>query len=525
MKLKLPPRAASALAALACGAAAGLAHPPFGLLPGLLGWAGLLLLLDRVDTARPLRSAFWRGWAMAVGYFLVGTWWIAEAFLVDVASHGWMAPFAVMLLPTGMGLFWGAAAMLHRLIAPPGAARVLSLAAAFGLIEWIRGGFLTGFPWNLPGNTWAAGSAVSQVAAIVGVFGLSVLTVAIAAAPAALFDKAGRRARAVPVSLAALVLAGLWGHGAWRLQQADVAYTDITVRVVQPDVDQKDKWRPENLPAIVDDYVRLSRAPGAEQVDVVIWPEGALPALADALFAEPTYAARLTEAVSPGQFLFMGANRLGGTPEAPLYHNSLLVLRREADGLRVMAAYDKHRLLPLGEYLPLGGLMTRLGVRALVHMPSDYTPGPPPAPLAIPGLPVVQPLICYESVYPGLVGRRGPRPRWLVIPSNDSWYGETSGPWQHLNVGAFRAIEQGVPMVRATPTGVSAMIDPYGRTGPDDRLGTDVAGVVDARLPAPLSDTIYSRWREIPFWALIVFCASVALLFRTRAQKSRDSQA
>jgi apolipoprotein N-acyltransferase len=138
---------------------------------------------------------------------------------------------------------------------------------------------------------------------------------------------------------------------------------------------------------------------------------------------------------------------------------------------------------------------------------------------------VVQPLICYESVYPGLVGRRGPRPAWLVVPSNDSWFGETSGPWQHLNVGSYRAIEQGLPVVRSTPTGVSAMIDPYGRIRPGDRLGTDIAGVVDAPLPAPLPGTIYSRWREIPFWALIVFCASVGVLFRTQAQKSRDSQA
>jgi apolipoprotein N-acyltransferase len=525
MKPKLPPRAASALAALVCGAAAGFAHPPFGILPGLFGWAGLLLLLDRANPARPLRSVFWRGWSMGVGYFLVGTWWVAEAFLVDAASHGWMAPFAVMLLPAGMGLFWGAAAVLHRLLAAPGPARVLTLAAAFGLIEWVRGGFLTGFPWNLPGNTWAAGSPLSQAAAVFGVFGLSVLTIAIAAAPAVLLDRTGRRTRALTMGAAVLALAGLWGHGAWRLQRAEVAYTDVVVRIVQPDVDQKDKWRPENLPAIVEDYVRLSRGPGAERVDVVIWPEGALPALIDALFAEPSYAARLTSAVSPGQFLFMGANRLGGAPGAPLYHNSLLVLRRETEGLRVMAAYDKHRLLPFGEYLPLGGLMTRLGVRALVHMPSDYTPGPPPAPLAIPGLPVVQPLICYESVYPGLVGRRGPRPAWLLVPSNDSWFGETSGPWQHLNVGSYRAIEQGLPVVRSTPTGVSAMIDPYGRIRPGDRLGTDIAGVVDAPLPAPLPGTIYSRWREIPFWALIVFCASVGVLFRTQAQKSRDSQA
>jgi len=162
-------KAASALIALACGAAAGLAHPPYGLLPGLLGWAGLLWLLGRADTARPLRSAFWRGWWMGVGYFLVGTWWVAEAFLVDAAAHGWMAPIAVMLLPMGMGLFWGAAAALYRRLDFQGPERVLVFAVVFGVTEWLRGRLLTGFPWNLPGETWAAGSPVSQTAAIVGV--------------------------------------------------------------------------------------------------------------------------------------------------------------------------------------------------------------------------------------------------------------------------------------------------------------------------------------------------------------------
>jgi len=519
-------KAASALIALACGAAAGFAHPPYGLLPGLLGWAGLLCLLSRADTARPLRSAFWRGWWMGVGYFLVGTWWVAEAFLVDAAAHGWMAPIAVMLLPMGMGLFWGAAAALYRRLGFQGPERVLVFAVVFGVTEWLRGRLLTGFPWNLPGETWAAGSPVSQTAAIVGVYGLTLLTLAIATAPATLLDAGPRRSRAIAPVLALLTLVSLYGYGAWRLSLAEVRPTAIDLRIVQADVDQKDKWVPENLPAIIEDYVRLSRLPGAERVDVVFWPEGALPAIVDQLFAPGSpYGARITEALLPGQHLFMGANRLGGSYAEPTYHNSLVVFRRDPQGLSVQGVYDKHRLLPFGEYLPLGGLMTRLGVRALVHMPSDYTPGPPPAPLLIPGLPPVQPLICYESVYPDLARRGAVQPAWIVVPSNDSWFGETTGPWQHLNIGAYRAIEQGVPVVRSTPTGVSALIDPYGRIEPGDRLGLHAVGVIDAALPAPLPFTIYRRWGEIPFGALIVFGAAVGVLFRTQRYKRRDSLA
>jgi apolipoprotein N-acyltransferase len=201
------------------------------------------------------------------------------------------------------------------------------------------------------------------------------------------------------------------------------------------------------------------------------------------------------------------------------------VLRRETDGTRVLGVYDKHHLLPFGEYLPLGDLMTRLGVRSLVHMPADYTAGPKPAPLTLAGLPPVQILICYESVYSSLI-RRGPvRPEWIVVPSNDSWFGKTSGPWQHLNIGTYRTIEQGLPMVRSTPTGVSAVIDPYGRTDTGERLGPGETGVIDAPLPAALKPTFYARWGEIPFWALIVFGAAVVVLSGHSLQKLRDSQA
>jgi apolipoprotein N-acyltransferase len=406
---------------------------------------------------------------------------------------------------------------------------VLSLAVVFGLAEWLRAWLLTGFPWNLAGETWAAGSAVSQAASVVGVFGLSVLTIGVAAAPAVLFDAAPRRARFATLAIAALLLAGLWGWGASRLADARVADTGVRLRVVQADVDQKDKWRPENLPLIIEDYVRLSRAPGADAIDVVVWPEASLPAVFETLFAPGSpyapLAERVLDAVSPGQLLFMGVNRMGGSPEAPTFHNSVVMLRRETVGARVVGVYDKHRLLPFGEYLPFGALMSRVGVRALVQMPYDFTPGPPPRPLPLPGVPPGQILICWESVYPDLVGKGGGRPQWLVIPSNDAWFGRTSGPWQHLNVGAYRAIEQGVPVVRATPTGVSAVLDPYGRIARDDRLGVEVAGVIDAALPRALAPTPYSRWRDGPFWALIVFGAAVVVFLRAQAYKRRDRAA
>jgi apolipoprotein N-acyltransferase len=514
---------AAALLAAGFGAAAGFAFPPFGVLPGILGWAGLLWLLDGTDPERRLRSAFWRAWVFCTSFFVVGTWWVVEAFLVDAESHGWMAPIIVCILPMGMGLFWGSAAVLYRKLAVDGPARVLVFAASFGFIEWLRNWLLTGFPWNMAGQTWKAGGAISQSAAVFGGLGLTVITLAIVAAPAVLAGSGSRRARFGAVTAAVAALAGLYGYGALRLSQAEVSDTDLRIRIVQADVSQEEKWSPGSLPAVVDAYVRQSQAPGLEAADVVVWPEGALPAAFETLFdpASP-FGPQIASAVRPGQHLFMGASRAG--PDGSYYLNSFAFLHREPAGLRIMGFYDKHHLLPFGEYLPLGSLMTRLGVRSLVNMPADYAPGLTTGPVSIPGLPLFQPIICYESIFADSIAGKGPRPLWIVLPSNDSWYGQTSGPWQHLQLGAYRSIEHGIPMVRSTPTGVSAMIDPYGRIRPGQSLSLGQAGVIDAALPAATRPTLFSRWRNLPFWIMVLIGAGVAAAPRLRRGPARDKR-
>ncbi|MFN3512400.1 MAG: apolipoprotein N-acyltransferase [Phenylobacterium sp.] len=517
MKARLPPAWTARLGALAAGLAAALAHPPFGLILGLLGY-GLMMRLAETAGPRPLRSAFFRGWLAGVGYFGLGVWWVTEAFLVDAAAHGWMAPFALLLLAGGLALFWGLAALLYRLARPRGLARVLVFAGAFSAAEWLRGHVLTGFPWNLPGEAWIAGGAVSQAAAYVGVYGLTWITVAVAAAPALAFDAAPRRARAIAVGLAALALAGLYGAGAARLAASPNAAPHAPlIRIVQANIDQKDKWKPENLDQIVADYAALSQRPGAP--DLVIWPEGALPAVIDDLVAPGSpYVRRIAAAVPPEGLLLMGANRVDYAPGGGLdYFNSLVAFGRAGSGLRVAGVYDKHRLVPFGEFLPFGDLATRLGIRSLVHMPEDFSFGPEPAPLRLPGAPPVQPLICYEALFPGFASqaarRAGFRPDWLLNISNDAWFGATSGPWQHLNLASYRAIEEGLPIVRATPTGVSAVIDAQGRIV-GERLELGEAGVVDTRLPPALNPTPYARFGGLGLALMLLVSAGAALAMR-----------
>jgi apolipoprotein N-acyltransferase len=509
--------------ALCAGLAAALAHPPFGVLPGLLGYALLLRLLD-TDGPRPLRSAFFRGWLAGLGYFAVSCWWIVEPFMVDAVHQGWMAPIALPLLAGGLALFWGLAGLLYRWVGHRGLARVFVFAGAFAFTEWLRGHVLTGFPWDLPGETWAAGSMPSQAASLVGAYGLTWFTLALAAAPALLLDRISRLEKAVTGFVIVGFLALLYAYGSLRLAHAPTAAANAPlIRVVQADIDQKDKWRPENLAQIFDTYVTLSRRPGAARPDVIVWPEGALPAVIDELLApDSPYGSRLRDAIEPGQTLMMGANRAQLKPDrvSIAYFNSLVAFRREDQGLRVTGVYDKHHLVPFGEYMPMGELATAVGFRSLVHMPDDFTAGPPPKPLAPTGVPPVQPLICYEALFPGFVrdaaARSGVRPAWILNVSNDAWFGATSGPLQHLNMASYRAIEEGVPIVRATPTGVSAVIDAFGRTLPGARLGLGALGVIDARLPPVAGPTPYVRFGDLPFALMLLISAAIALAARVR---------
>lgn len=504
-------RAIRIVLALLAGAGAAFAHPPFGVLIGLLGYPLLMILSERSD--RP-RGAFWMGWLAGFAYFFVGCWWVAEAFFVN-PEQAWMAPFAASLLPAGLGLFWGGACALYRLFAPIGAVRVLLFAALFCAFEWLRGHVLTGFPWNPAGATWRAGGGMSQFAAVVGVYGLSLVTVGATAALAPLVGPGARHGRLISAGLGigALLAVGLFG--AARLAQAHLTFTDTVVRLVQADVKQETKWSPEAYRSIVDRYLALTAQapvePGGRVPNVVVWPEGALPASANDVFASAD-AQALAAAVRPGQTLMIGLARGEPdltAPEGARYYNSLFALRSEGTaGLRVAAVYDKHRLVPFGEYLPLGSLMTAIGLRSLVHMPSDFSAGPTPSPIAVPGAPPAQVLICYESLYPGFTPGAAGRPDWIVNASNDAWFGATSGPRQHLNLASYRAIETGLPIARATPTGISAMINSWGRIVDGEKLEPGVMGVIDAPLPRPTDVTPYGQFGDWPFLiALLAACA------------------
>lgn len=510
-----------AFLALALGSVTAFAAPPFGFLPGFFGIGGLFLLVEQTPARRGWVIAAWRAWLFGTGYFVVSLWWVSEAFLVDAEAHGWQAPFAVAFLAMGLALLWAAAGCSYRLIRSRSDFRVLTFASVFALFEWLRGHVLTGLPWNLLGAIWPAGGVVSQSASVIGVYGLTLVTLSIFATAylVVLPHRSNSRRWLVLASGLALFLSVIT-FGVVRLAQATSSSPGLNVRIVQANVPQASKWTLESFKDILFRYTDLTSQPGTPVPDVVVWSETAIPALISDYMAPGTWTARAIESsLRPGQILILGADREDETPTGRKDYNSLFVLKRQVVGMKTLSVYDKHHLVPFGEYFPVDSLADAVGLKRLVHVGDGFTPGPPSEVQRPRGLPAFAPMICYESLFPGAVADRGRRAEWIVNVSNDAWFGRTSGPWQHLNLASYRAIETGLPMVRSTPTGVSALIDPYGRSV--KRLEQGVEGFIDARLPSRVPVTIYYLAGDSIFWVvemLLIMQSITASRLLRRAQ-------
>ncbi|MDO5656904.1 MAG: apolipoprotein N-acyltransferase [Paracoccus sp. (in: a-proteobacteria)] len=476
-------RLAQTLPDIALGAAAALGLAPWGLWPVTL--AALIVLIWRFAH----RSAgFGTGLAAGTGYFAVALFWIIHPFLVEPERYGWMAPFALGLMALGGGLFWAVPAWVAARLARPGAgARAVAFAAALLLSDWLRGWIFTGFPWAQLGQVWTD-TPVAQMAAFAGAIGLSALTLTAATLPSVVAR--GREWRGL--ALAALLIGGAWVAGAARLATPMQPDRDIVLRLVQPNADQALKWDPDWALEFWNRLLSESAAPALRHPDAVIWPETAVSFL---LNHGGEALPMIGEAA--GAPVILGIQR----EENGRYFNSMIEIDQSG---AVGQIYDKFHLVPFGEYLPHGERLARLGIGAFAAQASfGYTPGPGPQVMSLAGLPPAQPLICYEAIFPQHL-RGVTRPEWLLQITNDAWFGTYSGPYQHLAQARLRAIEAGLPMMRAANTGVSAVIDPYGRV--TARLELGEVGHIDAALPAPLPPTLWLRIGPAP-WVLAALLA------------------
>jgi apolipoprotein N-acyltransferase len=527
-------------AAWALGVVSVLAFAPFHLWPILFVTLPAWLVLAAIGELRPAppnRFARWRrsaigragevGWWFGFGYFMAGLFWVGEAFLVEPDVFGWLLPFAVTGLPAGLALFFGAAMAAAAAFAQHSVARVVALAVTLSVAEWLRGHILTGFPWNILGYALTQPLPLMQSAAVVGIYGLTLIAVLVFALPAALYLERDPTSvglsRYVWLVPAVLPLAVMWAYGAARLSPvAAVAPTSVVVRVVQPSVLQREKWRPEMQRRIFDDHLELSRQradgtyDGAEGIALIVWPEAAMPFFP--LNSEIAMAdiGRMLPATTT---LLSGAMR-ADPPPAPearrLVFNSLMAFGA-GHRASVLGIYDKIHLVPFGEYLPMSWILEHIGLENLSRHRGGFATGVVPRPLMdVPRIGRIGPLICYEALFPTAIVQTAERPRLLVNVTNDGWFGNTTGPRQHLHQTRVRAVEEGLPIVRSANNGISAMIDSYGRiTG---RLDLNVRGSFDAGLPDALSPPLYARLGDSLFLALAMAATAIAFILRRSAQ-------
>ncbi|MCC6983986.1 MAG: apolipoprotein N-acyltransferase [Bauldia sp.] len=529
-----------ALVAFLAGAASAFAFAPFDLFPIL--WVTVPVFVWLLDgatgsAARPrlfrLVPAAVVGWWFGFGFFLSGLWWVGAAFLVEAEQFAWLMPFGVLALPAGLALFWAFGAALARALWSDGWARLFALAAAMTLAEWLRGTILTGFPWNAFGYALAAQPLTMQLASVIGIWGLTLLAFLIFGAPVLFVGGlvTDRRSRFLALAAIILVVLGGLGFGVLRLRGAEGAFVDgVQLRLVQPAVDQREKWQPGSAAAIMERYLALS-ASGETPLGRdggpthLIWPESAFPFL---LTERPDALAAIAGLLPEGTTLITGAargERPIGPGARPMLFNSVYVID---DGGEIRDAYDKVHLVPFGEYLPFEPALSALGLRQVVDALGTYSPGPRRRTIALADAPAFTPLICYEAIFSGSVTEPGNRPGWLVNVTNDAWFTvsgwwfDLPGPYQHLRHAQLRAVEEGLPLARAANTGISAIIDPYGRIVSSLALGE--AGVVDGPLPASLPPTLFARFGGVTFWALLLatFCVAVGEGFTLRSGRQRQ---
>lgn len=461
----------------------------------------------RVLQPRSCWSAATVGWWWGLGYFVAGFWWLGAAFLVDPAKDAWALPFGVLGVPAALAFYPAAGFGLARLLWSPRGGRIFALAAGLGASEWLRERLFTGFPWNNYGMALGDHLVLSQVASLLGNPGLTLLAILVCAAPATLADprRAGARrwAYAVPTVLASLLVVGLAGYGFLRLSAAPSSMVaGVRLRIMQPNIPQNDDFSYANKDRILSDYLDLSdraaspdRA-GLADVTHLIWPESAFPFV---LSRDPDALARIGKALPAGTLLITGAARVGqpeteGNRKAdPTYFNAIEVV---GPGGTIIDDYDKVHLVPFGEYLPYDAFLRHMGLTHFVHILGGFTPGTQRRLLDIPGLPAVAPSICYEAIFSQAVLPTGPeserlRAGVILNVTNDSWFGRTAGPYQHYAQARLRAVEYGLPLIRAANSGISAVVDPYGRVTAS--LPLDVRNVLDASLPQRIAPTLYAR--------------------------------
>jgi len=466
------------------------------------------------------KAGFKTGWCFGFGLFLAGLYWIGSAFAMRPGGYIYLAVPMVGSLMAFLALFWGlAAGLVSRLPQLKLWAFAVVLMSGFFIAELIRGHWLGGLPWNLPGYIIEAGHPLSQISSLIGIYGQSYLVLLISAALMMALGGHGA-ARAISLGLAVIVVAGAWVYGAGRMPSGPIdRLPSAKLRLVTVDFSQRDQFDPQKNIEIIREFIRQSVSPGLEEVSHVIWPEGAVGGVVienQGLINAVGQSFRDADPASPPLWVFNSLRheqrRTSGGAVKNLYYNSVVEMDFQSPVPRLTSFSDKTRLVPFGEFIPFADQLEAIGLGTLSSAIGSMTPATQKTSLILTGLPAVNSLICYEGIFPQ-VSRRvtmdaDAASQWILNLSNDGWYGQLTGPYQHANQTRYRAIETGRPLVRASAGGESGVYDAYGSAVVVQP--SRVTGVIDVEIPR---HTVKTAQRLQSIWGILLITVSLLLLF------------
>lgn len=473
-----------ALFSFACGLLSAFALPPLSWpILFIVGFGAFVGVLRSAGTAK---QSFILSWCYAVGFHLAGLYWISASLFVDIARYIWVLPFSLLALPSYLALIFGAvSAALHGLRGKPILHAIL-LSVGLSLCEINRGWLMGGFPWNAYGYIWSDTLPVIQIVSVIGIYGLTLLTLLAATATSLLFIEL-KKSHLIFFAFISILLScmALWGEH--RLSTTAITYHDqALVRLVQPAIEQSERRTAQQRVAALSKIVSLSTEQSEKPITHLIWPETASP-----FFLNENAEARdaLKRIIPKGGALLTGAPSRTFENDERKFYNSLIVMNDKGS---VIGSYDKSHLVPFGEFVPLRSILQTVPVAVDVIGTADFTPGSGAKTLRAPGMPSFSTMICYEAIFTGQIVDETDRPELLLQITNDAWFGNTSGPYQHLAMARVRAIEEGIPLIRVANSGVSAVVDPLGRIL--QSLDLNQRGIIDTAIPNALPAPFFTRW-------------------------------
>jgi len=485
--------------------------------PAYISWLYLItlpLFIWILEGRKTKKSAFLCGWSFGSGFFIVSLYWINFALFVDFQLWWWVLPLSVFVGPALLGLYTGFAGLLPFILNFKKAPFVLATILSLMLFEWLRSILFTGFPWNLSGYTWMNTLSMAQNLSWAGIFGLSLLTFLWFSFMAYIPHLKTRFGQAVMLCLI-LSFISCWLYGSKRLRyENNLKNTSTAMRLVQPNIAQKEKWLNDKRWEHFSNLIKSSQEPSKLSAPIThfIWPETAI---TFPLQATPA-AQQLISKILPDDKTVLLSGNLHYSPakngKPPSFYNSLVSINGGDNRLKY---FHKFHLVPFGEYIPFRSFISIGAIGSAISNTSDFTAGDGPYSVTSLNTPTFSPLICYEVIFSGEVTQPNNRPQWLLNITNDAWYGHTAGPYQHLAITQARAIEEGLPLVRAANTGISAVFSPYGRIIHSLPLGA--SGNIDFYLPKPLKNTFFASYKNTFFYSIWILLFTFACIQNRRS--------